>query len=104
MNKIIIIVLLNFILAKSVNAQSNRCFLICNLTTAYVCPNSNTWLNNPTLYGDVEIMQSLGYKKDKKGCWSLKGNKKVEIRKPLDKLKELYEKLKNEFSVTKTGF
>jgi hypothetical protein len=84
--------------------NSQTCTLTCNLGTSYVCPTSNTWKSNPGTYNDSELMTSLGYSKDNKGCWKLQGSSTKTITGSKSKLKQWYDKLKRTFSTTKTGF
>lgn len=88
----------------SLVVKSQNCTLTCNLTTSYVCPNSNTWKNNPNIYNDGEMMTSLGYAKDKQGCWKLQGSSTKTVAGEKNKLKNWYDKLKKAFSISKTGF
>lgn len=104
-----LLVVLTLFIAVSVTSYSQKtskpqCTLTCNLTTSYVCPNSNTWKNNPDIYNDGEMMVSLGYRKDNKGCWQLRGGNTKTIQGSESKLKTWFNKLKRVFSTSKTGF
>ena len=88
------------------NAQSSKkCTISCNVTSSYVCPGSNTWKSNPSLYNDAAFMKEIGYVKDSKGCWKLAGSSiKVETT-DKSKAKEMWAKITNYFSgAKKTGF
>ena len=93
-------------LSYYLQAQTSKpCTITCNVTSAYVCPNSNTWKSNPSQYNDVQFMQDIGFVKDSKGCWKLGGNA-INI-KTNDKAKaqSLWARIKNYFSgAQKTGF
>lgn len=94
------------IISYCINAQTNKtCTITCNVTTAYVCPNSNTWKSNPNLYNDDGFMTEIGYTKDSKGCWKF-GGTTINL-KTTDKVKaeSWWSKVKNYFSgAKKTGF
>lgn len=106
MKKNIVIFTAAFIVCTiSLFAQSSNksCSITCNLTTANVCPESNTWKSNPAIYNDSELMTSLGYTK-KGACWILNGNKTKTITGSSSKLKSWYNKLSKVFNTSKAGF
>ena len=92
--------------ALNSNAQK-ACTVSCNLTSAYVCPNSATWKSNQTIYNDASLMQDLGYTKDSKGCWKLgTTNTAVTLKTTnVPKAQGWWQKVKSAFSgAKKTGF
>lgn len=87
--------------------QAQTCTIKCNLTTAYVCPNSNTWKSNPSIYNDADLMKELGYTKDSKGCWKLSSNSTSVTIITTNKLKaqSWWRKINKAFpGASKTGF
>ena len=96
--------LLLIVICFCLAGNSQACTITCNLTTSFVCPNSNTWKQNSALYNDRELMTSLGYSKDNNGCWTLQGSTTKTITGEKKKMQSLYTKIKRFFSTSKTGF
>ena len=101
------IILTAALISTSYFVYPQKCIISCNLTTAYVCPNSNTWKSNPGIYNDADLMKELGYAKDNKGCWKLSNNNTsatiTTTNKP--KAQTWWDKIKQAFSgAKKTGF
>jgi hypothetical protein len=103
MKKGLLLIIFIMIIYFSGNAQKS-CTITCNLTTANVCPTSNQWKNNTSIYNDKDLMRELGYVKDKNGCWNLQGGSTAVINGPKSKLQRWFEKLKGRFNVQKSGF
>lgn len=87
--------------------QAQTCTITCNLTTAYLCSNSNSWKKNPEICNDADMMKELVYTKNNRGCWELGGTNPNVTIKTSDKPKGVswWERIKKAFSgAKKTGF
>ncbi len=106
MKQKIIFILVSFISIYTSIAQSTKtCTISCNVASSYVCPNSNTWKNNPKLYNDDAFMKEIGYTKDSKGCWKLDGSSIKIQTTDKNKAEKMWAKITNYFSgAQKTGF
>lgn len=87
--------------------QAQKCTISCsNITSAYVCPNSIAWKNNPSQYNDDDFMKAIGARKDNKGCWVLAGSSTPVTITPPESKKNPWWKyfLKSFPGAKKTGF